>query len=94
MISRRRLLCVAALGAGAGLVLPGRQSLRAQTGAKRLIVDARVHMWSPNTAGSPWISGFTPQLPEPMSVERILPMMDEAGVDRVVVAPSYAHAIE
>jgi predicted TIM-barrel fold metal-dependent hydrolase len=88
MISRRRLLSVAALGAGASLVLPGRQSLRAQTGAKRLIVDAQVHMWSPNTAESPWISGFTPQLPEPMSIERILPMMDEAGVDRVVVVPS------
>jgi L-fuconolactonase len=35
MISRRRILSVAALGAGAGLILPGRQRLGAQTVAKR-----------------------------------------------------------
>src|SRR5262249_36319138 len=28
-----------------------------------------------------------PQLPEPFTIERALPMMDEAGIDRVVIVP-------
>jgi predicted TIM-barrel fold metal-dependent hydrolase len=27
------------------------------------------------------------QLPEPFTIEKLVPMMDEAGVDRVVVVP-------
>jgi predicted TIM-barrel fold metal-dependent hydrolase len=73
---------------GAGLILPGANNLRAQTGTKRPIVDAQVHMWTHNTAELPWIPGTTPQLSDPMNIERILPMMDEAGVDRIVVVPS------
>lgn len=88
MITRRRLLTVAALGAGSSMVMPGDRGLRAQTVAKRQIVDAQVHMWTHNTPELPWVPGTTPQLPEPMTIERILPMMEEAGVDRVVVVPS------
>ncbi len=88
MISRRRVIAGTALGAGAALVLPGCQSLGAGAGGKRLVVDAQVHMWTHATPALPWIPGFTPQLPEPLTIERILPMMDEAGVDRVVVVPS------
>jgi predicted TIM-barrel fold metal-dependent hydrolase len=31
--------------------------------------------------------GAKPQLPEPFTIERIIPLMDEAGVDRVVIVP-------
>ena len=31
--------------------------------------------------------GAQPQLPEPFTIERLVPMMDEAGVDRVVIVP-------
>ena len=68
--------------------VPGCQSLGAGADGKRLVVDAQVHVWTHATPELPWIPGFTPQLPEPLTIERILPMMDEAGVDRVVVVPS------
>jgi predicted TIM-barrel fold metal-dependent hydrolase len=55
--------------------------------ARRLIVDSQVHLWKAESADWPWLPGFPPQLPEPMTIERLLPMMDEAGVDRVVVVP-------
>ena len=59
-----------------------------QTGSrKRMIVDAQVHLWKPATADRPWRPGATPQLPEPFTVEKLLPMMNEAGVDRVVIVP-------
>jgi predicted TIM-barrel fold metal-dependent hydrolase len=55
--------------------------------ARRLIVDSQVHLWKAESSDWPWLPGFPPQLPEPMTIERLLPMMDEAGVDRVVVVP-------
>jgi len=55
--------------------------------AKRLTVDAQVHLWKAESPDWPWVPGLKPQLPEPMTIERLLPMMDEAGVDRVVVVP-------
>jgi predicted TIM-barrel fold metal-dependent hydrolase len=55
--------------------------------ARRLIVDSQVHLWKAESQEWPWIPGFPPQLPEPMTIERLVPMMDEAGVDRVVVVP-------
>jgi predicted TIM-barrel fold metal-dependent hydrolase len=54
---------------------------------KRLIVDAQIHMWPPNTPERPWVPGMRAQLPEPMTHERLVPMMNEAGVDRVVIVP-------
>ena len=33
------------------------------------------------------MAGTRPQLPEPFTIERVVPMMDEAGVDRVVIVP-------
>src|SRR5439155_24261871 len=58
----------------------------AQQARKRLIVDAQIHMWKANTPDRPW---FAPraQLPDPMTMERVVPMIDEAGVDRVVIVP-------
>jgi predicted TIM-barrel fold metal-dependent hydrolase len=87
MLSRRNLFNVT-LGAGASWLPLTRIS--AQTGtqtAKRVIADAQVHLWKAESPDWPWVPGGKPQLPEPMTIERLLPMMDEAGVDRVVVVP-------
>lgn len=54
---------------------------------RRLIVDAHIHMWPPNTPERPWVPGRRPQLPEPFTIERVVPMIDETGVDRVVIVP-------
>ena len=54
--------------------------------AGRTIVDAQVHLWKAN-AGLAWVPGLKPQMPEPFTIESSLPLMDEAGVDRVVIVP-------
>jgi predicted TIM-barrel fold metal-dependent hydrolase len=53
----------------------------------RLIVDSQVHIWKAETPDRPWVPGRPPQLPEPLTYDRLLPMMDEAGVDRVIIVP-------
>ena len=35
----------------------------------------------------PWVPGRKPQFPEPFTIEKLVPLMDEAGVDRVVIVP-------
>jgi len=67
------------------LAAPGNE-LAAQP-RRRLIVDSQVHLWKANTPDRPWTPGATPQLPEPFTIERLFPMMEEAGVDRVVIVP-------
>lgn len=54
---------------------------------KRTIVDAQVHLWKAESPDWKWVPGRKPQLPEPFTIERLVPLMDEAGVDRVVVVP-------
>jgi predicted TIM-barrel fold metal-dependent hydrolase len=54
---------------------------------KRLIVDSQVHLWKASTPDRPWVPGRMPQLPEPFTIERLVPMMDKAGVDRVIIVP-------
>lgn len=54
---------------------------------KRLIVDAQIHLWKANTPDRPWVPGTEGQLPEPMTIERVVPIMDEGGVDKVVIVP-------
>src|ERR1051325_5428782 len=76
----------AALAAGAA-VASSAEPARAQPAGKRTIVDAQVHLWKANSPDWPWEPGARPQLPEPFTIERALPMMDEAGVDRVVIVP-------
>jgi len=44
-------------------------------------------LWKANGPDYPWNPGAKPQLPEPFTFERALLLMDEAGVDRVVVVP-------
>jgi hypothetical protein len=51
---------------------------------RRLIVDSHVHMWKATTAERPWVPGARPQLPEPFTIERIVPMMDEAWEERQI----------
>ena len=84
MISRRRFIEGAA-GAGAALAIA--EPARAQSPARRQVVDAQAHLWLPESPTRPWNAGMHPQLPEPFTVERMLPLMDEAGVDRVVIVP-------
>src|SRR3974377_1536665 len=55
--------------------------------ARRLIIDSQVHLWKAHTPERPWNPGAVPQLPEPFTHDKLLPMMDEAGVDRVIIVP-------
>ena len=83
MLSRRRLLSLAATG-----VALGREGVApALAEPRRLIVDSQIHLWPANTPERPWVAGAKPQLPEPFTIERVVPMLDEAGVDRVVIVP-------
>jgi len=84
MLTRRGFLN-ASLGAGAAMaVQPQRAAAQVD---RRMIVDAQVHLWTAETADWKWVPGLKPQLPEPFTIERLVPMMDEAGVDRVVIVP-------
>ena len=72
--------------------MSGSQQMQAQTPTsqptrKRLIIDAQVHLWKAQSPDWQWVPGLVPQLPEPFTIEKLVPMMDEAGVDRVVIVP-------
>src|SRR5262245_63856957 len=86
MLTRRKFIGTT-LVAGAALTTNAQQ-VRPQPASKRTIVDAQVHLWKANTPEWPWEPGARPQLPEPFTIERALPMMDEAGIDRVVIVPA------
>ena len=89
MLSRRRFLNTT-LGAGFALAAPRQQQAAAKAPAPktaRRIVDAQVHLWKANTPDRPWPPNTVPQLPEPFGYDKLLPMMDEAGVERVVIVP-------
>ena len=85
MLTRRKFLGTTA-GAGAALAT-GAQPALSQPAGKRMIVDAQIHLWKAESEDWKWVPGMKPQLPEPFTIERALPMMDEAGVDRAVVVP-------
>jgi predicted TIM-barrel fold metal-dependent hydrolase len=55
--------------------------------AGRKIVDSQVHLWKAESPDWPWVPGRKPQLLEPFTIERLVPLMDEAGVDRAVIVP-------
>jgi predicted TIM-barrel fold metal-dependent hydrolase len=85
MLSRRKFLtntCGAALVAAAQAT-----PAPAQPARRRIIVDAQVHLWKAATPERPWVPGAQPQLPEPFTIERLVPLMNDAGVDRVVIVP-------
>jgi L-fuconolactonase len=54
-----------------------------------MIVDSQIHLWAPETPDRPWIPGGQQRahLPEPLTYQKFLPMMDEAGVDRAIIVP-------
>ena len=52
-----------------------------------MITDAQIHLWPANAPPYPWPEGTSPDLPEPLTAERFLPMMDELGIDRAIIAP-------
>ena len=83
MFTRRKFIGTT-LGAGVALATAG---CATQPAGKRMIVDSQVHLWKANGPDYPWNPGAKPQLPEPFTVERVLPLMDEAGVNRVVIVP-------
>jgi predicted TIM-barrel fold metal-dependent hydrolase len=83
MFTRRKFIGTT-LGAGVALATSG---CATQPSGRRMIVDAQVHLWKASSPDYTWNPGAKPQLPEPFTIERALPMMDEAGVDRVVVVP-------
>jgi predicted TIM-barrel fold metal-dependent hydrolase len=85
MWSRRGFL-KATIGAGAVVATQDPQRAAAQAD-RRMIVDAQVHLWKAESDDWKWVPGLVPQLPEPFTIERLVPMMDEAGVDRVVIVP-------
>lgn len=89
MLSRRSFLNSTL---GAGLALSTSHQAAAQTsavqpGRKRLIVDAQVHLWKAESPEWRWVPGMVPQMPEPFTIEKLVPLMEAAGVDRVVVVP-------
>jgi predicted TIM-barrel fold metal-dependent hydrolase len=84
MLTRRAFLD-RTLATGLALAMPGVRPAPAQP--RRIIVDAQIHMWKANTPDRPWVPGTRPQLPEPMTIERVVPMIDAVGVDRVVIVP-------
>ncbi len=86
MLTRRKFIGTT-LVAGATLTASAQQA-RPQPASKRTIVDAQVHLWKANSPDWAWDPGARPQLPEPFTIERALPMMDEAGIDRVVIVPA------
>lgn len=85
-MSTRRGFLGGSLGAGAGLALQGCAAIAPQSG-KRVVVDAQIHLWGPNAPALPWLPNVPPQMPEPLTIEKALPLMDEAGVDRAIVVP-------
>jgi predicted TIM-barrel fold metal-dependent hydrolase len=53
------------------------------------IIDGQVHVWQPESADRPWPQGGAAraQLPYALTCERLLTMMNEAGVDRAILVP-------
>lgn len=82
MRSRRQFL-TQALGGAVAAAAPG---FGLAQGTRR-IVDAQVHLWKANTRDRPWPPNTVPQLPEPFSYDKLVPMMNEAGVARAVIVP-------
>src|SRR5256714_13500951 len=83
MFTRRKFIGTT-LGAGVALATG---ACATQPAGKRMIVDAQVHLWKVSGPDYPWNAGAKRRLPEPVAVERVVPLMDEAGVDRVVIVP-------
>jgi predicted TIM-barrel fold metal-dependent hydrolase len=54
---------------GTGLALAAKvERSGAQTGRRRMIVDAQVHLWKAESEDWRWVPGAVPQLPEPFNI--------------------------
>ncbi len=53
-----------------------------------MITDAQVHLWEASRPDRPWAPDADAHLPEPMTAERMMGLMDEAGIDRAVISPA------
>jgi L-fuconolactonase len=53
------------------------------------IIDSQVHIWAENTPERPWAPNMEGRahLPEPLTADRLLAMMDQAGVDAAILVP-------
>jgi predicted TIM-barrel fold metal-dependent hydrolase len=53
------------------------------------IIDSQVHIWAENTPQRPWAPNMEGRahLPEPLTAERLLGLMDAAGVDAAILVP-------
>lgn len=89
MFTRREFIG-STLGAGA-VTAAGAGIASAQGARQRMIVDAQIHLWKGESEDWKWVPGAKPQLPDPFTIERALPLMDEGGVDRAVVVPPSWH---
>lgn len=85
MLTRRDFQLSACAFATSTLAAPMTQAQ--ETKHRRVIVDAQIHLWQANRPDRPWTAGSQAQLPEPMTIERIVPIMDEGGVDKVIIVP-------
>jgi predicted TIM-barrel fold metal-dependent hydrolase len=86
MLTRRHFVN-GTLAAGTALAIHGPEPAAAQPARRRMIVDSQVHIWKAESEDWRWIPGMKPQMPEPFTIEKLLPLMDEAGVDRAVIVP-------
>src|SRR5260370_16915022 len=82
----RRGLVTSMLGAGAALATQGPHKAAAQAN-RRLIVDAQVHLWKAESPDWKWVPGLQPQLPEPFTIARLVPMMHEPRMDPALIIP-------
>ena len=53
------------------------------------IIDSQVHIWAENTPARPWAPNMEGRahLPEPLTAEKLLGMMDQAGIDAAILVP-------
>ncbi len=52
-----------------------------------MIVDTQVHFWEEARPDRPYNGISDPNLSQPFGPEQMIPLMEEAGVDRVVIVP-------
>ena len=54
-----------------------------------MIIDAQVHVWTDETPERPWPAGGRERVHTPFTLTypKMLALMDEAGVDRVIIVP-------
>lgn len=52
-----------------------------------MIIDTQVHLWEASRPDRPWRKDRKPSLSQPFGPDDILPLMDAAGVDRLVIVP-------